>query len=319
MENFFYLFANVASQFLINNTTFCGTMHKEEYVCLQTDEEELNIKCFPFSEEYCYAPKQLCVKTINGQVLCTSSNVVLYKISKNAYKLVITYPKILTYSHKKLLKSKNINKNTLMLFDGTIQYILLHTENATKQLFLNYKVDEPEFCEFNHYYAIKARHEDNQYIMIFDNNLNVLFEGIDNEIEIKGKQIITLHKLFDICNHGYVTKYALQNGIISKTDEYCVYLNNAPLYANNPHTIILAFLEALNVKNLKLSRCYLSFELNDCLNDNQLLQYFGEYEEFEPNFFENCDDSVLFYYKNNICKKFCFSVKDNKIVDITTN
>ena len=44
----------------------------------------------------------------------------------------------------------------------------------------------------------------------------------------------------------------------------------------------------------------------------------SDYLEFEPNFLTNANNSIFFMYENNIAKLYNFEVKNDKIVDITT-
>ena len=294
-------------------------MHKNEPVCLQTDEKYLNIICRPTCDNITLLPIELCVKIIGEQVLCTLGFSQLFQIDKNHYKINVTYPEVLTISPRKLILNKNLDDCSLFFFDGTIQSIIIQSSETTASINLNEKISNPSFSKFCNHFALQGKLKENDYLLVFDRLGNIIFEIYDSEIEITKNQITVMHKLYDISQHGYVVKYTLSDSVIKKTDEYCVYLNNSPIYSQNKHSICMAFLEAINVKNLKLARFYLSYELNDCLNDNQLLNFFGEYEEFEPNFLNDFDNSTFFYYKNDVCKVFKFSVKENKITDITSN
>ena len=316
MENYFYLSANFDMQIIAPKHCLEATVKKNEQLCIVCDEDEFCLSCFAHKPKTFIAPELLCVKILNGQVLCTNTNVSIFKITKQHYKIEIKFQKMLFYAPQRLLKSSNINEATLNFFDGTIQCIVIRHKEQTNNCFLNEIITDVEFKSIGPYYALLGKRQEKQYILMFNVMGQKLFEGWDDEIEISGNEIISLKHIKDIASHGFVCKHELKNGQISLTSSYSVYLNNTPFHATNKHVLGIAFLEALNINNIKLARYYLDDELNKILDDNQLVKYFGDYLEFEPNFLTDANNSIIFYYTNNLTKIYYFITKNNKIVDI---
>lgn len=319
MENYFHLCSNVLTLFNINDKLKIAQKSPEECINFCCDEVDFFIECTAIETKAPYSPITLFVKIINGQVLCTNNTVRVYKLKPNHFKLCIALQKTLIYSQKRLLSTQSFDDLSLFIFDGTIQCIVLKNSENSSTLYLNEKVTEPRFFVFGKYYALLAKREKQDYLNIFNNFGETIFEIWEDEIEITKNQIITLQKLYDIAKHGYVCKYTNKNGKIELAEHYPAYLNKTPCYVKNKKVVGLAFLEALNIKNLKLARHYLSNELNNLLLDEQLEKYFGDYIEFEPNFLNNADNSIIFYYENNLCKLYKFVIEENKIIDITTD
>ena len=178
---------------------------------------------------------------------------------------------------------------------------------------------QPNFKNFNKYYALTGKCENKDYLLLLDKLGNIVFEDCADLIELNKNNISTLNKIQDIAKHGFVSIYKVEENNITLTEQYTVFLNQTPTYTKNKYCISTAFLEALNLNNLKLARYYLSDELNATLNDQQLTSFFGDYTEFEPNFLLDANNSVFFVYNSNIVKTYNFEIKENKIVDITTD
>ena len=316
MENHFYFCADFDMQICIPNTNLTLFLQKNERGCIVCDENELCVVFTPSSPKECIAPEILCVKLINNQVLCTNACAHFYKLMQNQFKVVLNFKKLLCYTPQKLLTTTIINDLSLAFLDGTMQCIVLNNNEQSSRLFLNEQITSPHFLEFDKYYALTGKRAEQDYVLVFDKTGNTIFEGYDDKIEIVGNQINALKIVHDTAQHGFVSKYELKNNKISEVECYSVYLKQTPLHATNKYVVPVAFLEAINLDNLKLARFYLCDQLNISLKDEQLTQYFGDFLEFESNFLHDMDNSFIFYYNNGMTKLFRFVVKDNKIVDI---
>lgn len=315
MENYLYLTSNTPSVFVVNNIIVGNNMHNDDYIIIKTDEEFLYIQCIPINNKN-KLPSCVMLNFFNIN-FAKNLNAKIIKLSNQNYKIFFNLPDCIVYHPSTLLCSTIINNLSLSFWDSTTQFLIIQNENTMQKITINYYIKEPKFINYLQYYALTGKTDNLDYVLIFDSYGNILFEEAQNIIELNKENITTLQKIKDIANHGYVSKYKINDGIVHTLEQYSVYLDERPHIAPNNMIVALAFLEAINIKNLSLARSYLCDELSSTLTDNQLTDFFGGYTEFEPNFLNNADNSLLLTYSNNLVKKYKIIVnKNGKIEDI---
>ncbi len=318
MEYFIHLCSTMPAQFFVHNTIMGQTKTPQQYITIKTDEKYLCIMCYALTNNACM-PQCANIVLYNNTLLCTNNNVKIIKLLSNHYKIQFTLPLCIVYKPSVLQKNILLDDANLSFFDSTMQYILIKNNNGIFKAFINQTITQPNFKNFNKYYALTGNCENKDYLLLLDKLGNIVFEDCADLIELTNNTISTLNKMQDIAKHGFVSIYKVEENNISLTEQYTVFLNQTPIYTKNKYCISTAFLEALNINNLKLARYYLSDELNATLNDQQLTSFFGDYTEFEPNFLLDANNSVFFVYNSNMVKIYNFEIKENKIVDITTD
>ena len=317
MENYLYISSNSPSIIIVNNTTTIDTNAQNDYITIKTDEPTLFIQCIPKTANKLTLS---CIVNIENISFGQTDNLHIYKLAQNHYKMCFELPECIVYKPTTLLCTTTLNKSTLSFFDSSMQYVLIQSTSQTYKININYQLKNVSFNTFGQYYALSAKTQNMDYVLIFDNVGNIFFEDIQNVIEITNDSIITLQKNEDIARHGFVSKYQLSNNTFRTIEQYNVYLDETPYHAPSKYCTAIAFLEALNINNIALARTYLSEDLSQKLSNQQLIQFFGNYVEFEPNFIDNANNSLLLYYENNIVKKFQISINlDNKIIDIVAD
>ncbi|MBQ7603093.1 MAG: hypothetical protein IJU58_03020 [Clostridia bacterium] len=317
MENYLYISSNSPSIIIVNNTTTIDTNAQNDYITIKTDEPTLFIQCIPKTANKLNLS---CIVNIENISFGQTENLHVYKLAQNHYKMCFELPECIVYKPTTLLCTTTLNKSTLSFFDSSMQYVLIQSTSQTYKININYQLKNVSFNTFGQYYALSAKTQNMDYVLIFDNVGNIFFEDIQNVIEITNDSIITLQKNEDIARHGFVSKYQLSNNTFRTIEQYNVYLDETPYHAPSKYCTAIAFLEALNINNIALARTYLSEDLSQKLSNQQLIQFFGNYVEFEPNFIDNANNSLLLYYENNIVKKFQISINlDNKIIDIVAD
>lgn len=313
MENYLYISSNKPSILFVNMSV--NTMHENEYLIVKTDENFLCLQCQAIADD-CILPICVLIDFFNINFL-QNNNIKITKLSPQHYKIYFNFQKCITYRDKALLFETILDNCTLSFWDSTMQYVIIQNADSIQTIIINRYVNQPKIIKFGKLYALTGKTENLDFICVFDNCGNIIFEEAQDLIEIGQDNISVLQKINDIANHGYVSKYKLVDGIINLVEQYSVYLDEKPHYATNNHIVGLAFLEALNIGNLALARYYLSDELSSSLSDKQLTDFFGNYLEFEPNFLEDADNCLLLTYANNIIKKFKMPTNNfGKIVDI---
>ena len=155
----------------------------------------------------------------------------------------------------------------------------------------------------------------NYYLIVLNENFEVLFNGEAEKIEQDDYQIKLLKKINDIAKHAIVKT-------INYTDEqpvedYYVYLKPDAVITDNTKLIPYAFLEAVKVKNYSLAKQYLSAELNLKTKNEHLENYFQNLKNIYYNSYNN-NNYVINYtiLCDNNYKSYDFTVFNNKIEDI---
>lgn len=317
MEYFLYLCSTSPAQFFVHNTNIGQTQSTQDYISIKTDETNFFIMCYATTKPL--LPQCANINILNNTILCTNSNIRIVKLYKNYYKIQFNLPLCITYKPSVLKKNILLNNCNLSFFDSTMQYVLISNNNGNYKITINYVIENAEFKIFNKYYALLGKVENKDYLLIFNNLGNVIFEDCTDVIELTQNTISTLNKMQDIAMHGFVSVYKFEENSITLKEQYTVFLKEKPIYTKNKFCISIAFLEAININNIKLARYYLNDELNASLTDQQLTNFFGDYLEFEPNFLTNANNSIFFVYSNNVTKLYNFIIKQDKIIDITTD
>lgn len=154
--------------------------------------------------------------------------------------------------------------------------------------------------------CILLRNKTKTYIIVLHNN-DIIFKDYYDEIKTD-KNIEIFSKINDIAKHAIVTK--IENNNISKK---FVYANNSPNVIKNDKLIPLAFIQALNIDNLKLCKFYLSNNIKEVCNLENLHSYFGNFKKIEPILEEN---SLVLFYEDKSFKIINFELENHKIKKI---
>ena len=318
MENYIHLSAETPTQFYVEAQNLGTSQHSQDYVTVVTDQQQLDVTCFSLDTNSVAVPLLLELKFLGNKILTNNEFTQIYQLAPQHFKVCVTLPTAVVLKPSVLQKNVNFGTMHLSLFDSTMQYIILQKEDKNYKISLNKHIKNANFQLFGQYYALVGKNNEQDFLMIFDQFGQVIFEETKDMIELKQNTILTLQKMHDIARHGYVCAYTLDDNTLKTKEQYSVYLDEYPHYAQNKHLIALAFLEAVNIGNITLARSYLCDQLNSVLSTQQITGYFGDYLEFEPNFLTNANNSIFFMYENNIAKLYNFEVKNDKIVDITT-
>ncbi len=319
MENYIHLSAETPTLFCVEGQNLGTSQSNQDYITIVSDQQNLNIACYPLNDTETKIPQMLNLNFLGNTLFANNEFAQSYLLANNHFKVCISLPTAIIFRPNVLQKNISFDTIQLSLFDGTMQYVLIQNNNKNYKITLNKHIKKASFQVFGQYYALLGKTGILDYVLIFDQLGNTIFEESNDKIELKSNTILTLQKMHDIARHGYVCTYTIDNNLLKTKEQYSVYLDEHPYYAQNQYTIGLAFLEAVNIGNIDLARYYLSDQLNSILSTEQITGYFGNYLEFEPNFLTNANNTIFFMYPDNIVKLYTFKVQYNKIVDITTD
>ncbi len=149
---------------------------------------------------------------------------------------------------------------------------------------------------------------DDEYLLVFNNNNEVLFNDFYNKLNISSSSISVLTNLHDIAKHAILCTIT-KNEVCRKT----VYEFSHPKLTPSPHLVPLAFLQALKVDNFNLCKHYLSQHLKDIATKESLKSFFGDFKSFDLD-----KKNIVLFYADNSHKVFSFELSFNKITKINT-
>lgn len=171
------------------------------------------------------------------------------------------------------------------------------------------------------FYAILGKNDQNlNYVMLLNQNLQLMFECWSDKIEVLENKIITLDLVHDIAQHGKVAEYSITNGNVHKEKSYFVYTQNTPSAPANQYAIPFAFLEAISLDDFSLARSYLHPTLGQTLQNNTIQHFFGDFVYATPSLAPDDLNSVALVYPGTpqFVKKYRFEISDNLIKNIDT-
>ena len=203
--------------------------------------------------------------------------------------------------------------NIVVVNDGS-SYINIYENEVSK---FSYSLPEltKVMCEKETFLKLKGISANNKYyILILDNNYNVIFNDEADKIEESDTEIKILQKINDIAKHARVTVINLTD---ATKNNYYVYLNSDALTVNNNKIIPYAFMEAVKVNNYNLARTYLDDNLKHQTDDAHLKAFFTNLKNIYYNNY-NINENLINYTVEfeNTFKSLNFSILNNKIIEI---
>ncbi|MBR1925502.1 MAG: hypothetical protein IJ837_01455 [Clostridia bacterium] len=220
---------------------------------------------------------------------------------------------------KNIKVSENISIN---IFDDGFYNLEIITKNKVYHHTLSEKTTDMS-CEYfleneTEFLFFKGKTTSNKDFLLVLADFFCNLEISADLIECSHQKITTLLNQNDIAKHGIVCVYVLDKNQFKLNEEYTVFLDKNPQFATDPKIIPWAFAESLNIGDLKLARKYLTNDLNIMLDDEHLLNFFGDYEEIKWNKYKNMPNALCFVYENNPkeVKIYKFEIDKNKITNI---
>jgi len=303
---------------------------KYEKILIEQDDciilEVLNEKRIVVKSEPFFSDSEPCVgyysllEIVQNNFTCDNSNVIITKYPNNIYKIYFKKLKITQKNPPNIAFDGRLLDTSLQLTNTFPQKLKMEKNSKKYEIILQKYVKNATFSEYNGHILLKGDIENNEkYCGIFGINGEILAEIIGDAIEITPSNITSLQKLKDVNGLGYVCEYNLDKEGVTLGNSYTVYMEQKAKLPANDYAICWAYVEALNIGNLKLARSFLSDELNDLLSDNHIWEYFGNYSEMEQNWIsENQNIIWVISRDSKVAKGYVFEIKNKKICNIDT-
>ena len=301
------------------NGAFLGIIDQDnQSIKIITDEDRLLLYASPINsqQDYIKIPYSALLKAFSNKLYTDCDNITISHLGSNHFKIDINFPQVLS----QLLKSTPpINKAIDQINFNLSQSTLIVQDSNN---FFSYTppclIEDFEAKNMANFIILQGKTSRKQnYLLILNKKMQFVFDCIADKIEFNNNQIVTLKYINDIARHGLVTIYTQSENGFKKQEQYCVYTQDEPIPPANVFAIPWAFMEALNIGNLKLARSYLHPTLSTSLKDEHISAYFGDFVEVSQSI--NNDLNVLtLYYKGKprYIKNFKFELSEGRISNI---
>ena len=311
-----YINSEIESQVLINGFSI-GCIEPPFFTLLiESDEPSIIVSINPLqrSTQSIFISQTIKLTFLNGKLFSNENYCELFSLEHNAYILKIT-PQSQNVKVINPPLSKTINDTIVSVHNNILQF-----SNSKNQVFYPLEIN---LCNIN----IEQQNEltffcantieNKKFALVLNKSLQILFETTADKIEFDGRKIISLNRLDTIANHGRVDIFSYNENGFRKDDSYLVYLDKFPIPPASSQVYPLAFLEAIQLKDLALARNYLHPNLNTILNDSTLTSFFGNFSSFFPVEFAPSVKLALTYdvHPKHV-RYFNFEISNNLISNI---
>jgi len=314
---YLHLSSEMPAVFYINGQLVgsCYTMCQYVEVCV--DEPQFVLNIYPIDQitpSTCSLPYTTLINATTTKPVANNDLITITDYGQNHYVIcakALLVPRI----HDADMICDTCEEYSLIAINNnlSISNIDRNFNYTTKSPLISAKIQKiNDFC------VICGKNEQkSDFILLFNNKLQMLFDCIADKIELTKDKIVTLNYAHDIAEHGKVVEYNIADSRILPGKSYLVYTENTPRVPATPHAIPYAFLEAVLLQDYSLARSYLHPILSQSLKNENIRDFFGDFLEITPPIDKKLD-CVSLVYKGNprFVKNYRFLVTNNLIKDI---
>ena len=252
------------------------------------------------------------ISASKSELLCSSSCVKIIQIDKCHYYVYFMTKTITNTAKKEIINQKLINNSCIMVSNNDTGIIDVFVDNRNvfrcplQQSIIMAEIREVE-CGVM---IIACLDNGMRAVVIVDTkDCKLLYSKTADSIDIVDGQIECLVDQKCMLGVGLVSTYNFSKNI---TNEYPIYIKKHEKTKNNL-VVPYAFLLSIQMKCFNIAKSYLSD--NFVVDDNQLVSFFGNYNEIYYNAYNN-DEKIIYLTGGDKVNRYEFIVENGKIVDI---
>ena len=266
---------------IYSNKSFLLEIENQNYFLEQTnyveilncEKNNLLIKVYPINQSHLSIPYCINLESENSNIKTQSACVKVYNF-KNRTELFINpfliASNIVVYTASHTIK--NI-KYTISCYEDRIKIF----SSKGEYVYETNIVSASSFVVENNI-NILCNHKNGKTLVVFNVSNNVFSQVDGDKIEIDGNNIKTQQNIDDMAKHIKVCSFVQEADITIK--ENSLYTQNPQIKnANNKLLVPYNFFEAIKVQDFNLAKTYLDSNLKENLTEEQLLNYFGNFEK----------------------------------------
>lgn len=325
MSIFLHIFCAFPALIKLNKQELGILESVEEKITVETDEEDFLLEVYPIdnSNDFKFIPFFAKIKSENKTLTSSSDYVIITDFDNGHYEINISPMQINLNNSAQIVSFEHLAPSvTAQLLDkGNFELNIwsenLHFNFPVSEKLIEHKLEFSQTRNKDFVFLSGKTRKNKDYLMVICNYFCNL-EIIADKIEKTENEISSLSNLYDIANHGIVQRYELKEKGFELVDEYTVFTEGKPFLTTNRNIIPWAFMEAVNIGDIKLARQYLDDDLNRILSDEHISKYFGDYSEIVWNKYQNKPETLCLIYNGNprTTKVYEFQIKQNKIYNI---
>lgn len=170
---------------------------------------------------------------------------------------------------------------------------------------------------------VHAKDGDTERLIALESRFEVAASIEGTHCSVDDGYLTAVAPLGTVLGHERRTRYELRAGRLNRLPDEVGFYSNSPIFPSDAVGISLALMEAILLKREDELDLFLSRELSESLELNDLCEFFGDFDETRAAPWQDTNDCsdeariILGAVKNGKAKKFVFTVKNERISDIT--
>ncbi len=307
----FYISSSIYSFIKIDDKLSFESSREIEEVKLESTSSFL-ISATPINNNE-FMPTLAKVVICASKVTCESKNIILIKHNTFTYEIIVLFEK--APSNLLVYQNKLDNKSSVIVLASEIA---IQKENKYFKQPLPFSFSDFDLIEKQNYIYFIFSNTTCAHLVVFNKETTSFF--LHNCDKMKKDE----HSLYLVTkNNDFIKSYStLTISLKDYEKNYLVAKKYAvDKLATNKNVIPFAFMQAIKIRDFALARKYLSPSFSNSLQDEHLINFFGDFiKAVAPKVDLPPLSLSLIYKKENLlfAKHFCFSIEDNKIIDISS-
>ena len=213
---------------------------------------------------------------------------------------------VLNYDKLSPVYSITFGKIKIMCFESNKTITKVYLDNDLKQTIYS-PVLQQVHASTNSFVFIKGKCADKQYVIVLDENFNVILNNLCEYVEEIDNHIKILINTYDTCGHGKVYNFDTKGNVF---DTFYVYMHNSPLECNDDRLLPMYMFDSIICGNYTLTKhCF-----QDDIDTQKLLDYFGTIREYYYNAYD--ENNINYTVFADTVKSYDFKIDSHKITDI---
>ena len=258
----------------------------------------------------------------NLSTTCEYCDIIDFGHDNLLIKLMPFYVQKVCAESKKKMATFNGKMHEITYYIHSPLYIRIECNG--KYIDINYhkEMNSLEYVTSKEKILIYSKISGGYYVVIvsFDGKYKIEKEEEVYLLEKNKDEIVTLKRLADSGHHGKVTHYNYTKNMESTSD--IVYMDNKRQNSIDKKLVPYLYIDAIKSGDKKLARSYLCDNLNNALDDQHLMTFFGDFRDIDSPYLEQYGDNCLSLIYNNQNKKqgkiYAFDIDDKgRIENIT--
>lgn len=315
MKFILYIKSNLDNKIKIFDNEFFIQKHENIKTIINFDNY-FYLENTPINNAGKYSPSIHKFEICNGQLSCNSTEIIIIKLCKNQFQILITPIKLdINYVHNNYNLNIPDTKEKVIIDNDMLE---IQEKNKVFSYKINSSLNNPQIEKHSSTIIIYSKQANKNYILFLIDKRDCNFKKIIcHNFKIENGILKYAKKLNDYAKHLKITNFNLNT--FSKTETYTAIIKT-PRIIKNEKIIPYVFLQNILANDIKECRKYLEEEFSKQLKSKTIKSFFGEFKTIvTPKIKVPANTIGLGYLlKQNFyeIKYFNFEYSNGKIINI---